>query len=451
MLTRGSFGCSPAPLFSAIERVVVRSVEPLGLPMRVTYRAVSLAAATLALLVLLFALQHRLGLKAALVAFAVLAADQGFHHYAEQSRAYVTWLLATVVLIMVTGEMCARVDMRLRSRLTLLLGAGLLAGLSATPGCGQAAAAFAAFWAVQRWLMPSASLGRKATLALAIGAAAIVALDVHYWSGSICRGWGGADALGLDLVAGSNKWAMIRNGLAPLWPPGAGAWVLFGHALLLIGLLAPLAWWRRRSELTARERYALGLWTVCVSQLLIVVAVAMSLLASHYLFLPRMFIFVLAPRAILCALGFWIAVRVAERATRGRGAALARGLAWAAAAAITAVALWYADRIGRAWHFPFPPVGEISCASLKTPELRLLQPRDSPDEFTLNFLVRLGRAFDACAATPAATAPPRALLALDATTRADWFRVVDEAPSAFKPLRVCGEDVTLQHGRFRGD
>src|SRR4029450_6294279 len=53
MLVEGSFGCSPAPLFSIAQRLVIRSVEPLGLSMRVTYRAVSLAAGTLARLVLL--------------------------------------------------------------------------------------------------------------------------------------------------------------------------------------------------------------------------------------------------------------------------------------------------------------------------------------------------------------------------------------------------------------
>lgn len=450
MLLHGSYGCSPAPLFSAALRLVVRSVEPLGLPMRLTYRALSLGAATLALMVLLFGLQQRLGLAAALISFATLAADPGFHHYAEQSRAYMTWLMASVVLAIVAAEAGARVELRLRTRLALLIAAGTLAGLSATPGCGQAATAFAAFWVVQRFVWPGASLGRRATLALAIAAVAIVGLDVHYWSGSICRGWAGAKDIGLDLVAKSTHAATIGNALSPLWPPGADAWVLLGHGLLLVGVLAPLAWWRRRATLAASERYALGLWTVCMSQLLVAVPVALSLAASRYLFLPRMFIFVLAPRAILCALGFWIVVRAAASAT-GRRPALIQGLAGTAAAAITAAALWQADRIGRVWHFPFPPVGEISCASLKAAELRLHQPEDSPDEFTLNFLVRLGRAFEACAATPTTPGPPRHLLALDATNQADWFRVLDEAPRGFKPLRVCGEPVTLREGRFRQD
>lgn len=449
MLVQGSFGCSPAPLFSAVERLVVRSVEPLGLSMRLTYRAVSLAAATLALVALLLGLQHRLGLTGALVAFATLAADEGFHHYAEQNRAYMTWLTSGVLLAVVTAEMCARVDMRLRNRLALLIAAGLLAGLSATPGCGQAAMAFAAFWVVQRWVWPTASLGRRATVALAVAALAIAALDVHYWSGSICRGWGGANALGLDLMAGSNRWATIQNAFSPLWPPGSGPRILVGHGLLLAGTLVPIRWWRRRQELTAAERYALGLWAVSISQLLVAVPVAVSLAASKYLYLPRMFIFLLAPRALLSALGFWLLLRALTQASRRPD--LVRWVAWTAAAAIAAVALWRADRIGRSWHFPFPPVGDVPCAALKAPELRLHQPADSPDEFTLNFLVRLGRAFEACAATPAAPAPARHLLALDATNRADWLRVVDDVPGGFKPLRVCGEPVTLREGRFRPD
>jgi hypothetical protein len=95
-------------------------------------------------------------------------------------------------------------------------------------------------------------------------------------------------------------------------------------------------------------------------------------------------------------------------------------------------------------------VGDVPCASLNGPELRLLRPSDAPDEFTLNFLVRLGRAFDACASVPFSQAPPRDLLALDATNRPDWFRVVDAAPAGFEPLRICGEAVTLKNGLLRG-
>jgi hypothetical protein len=452
MLVVGSFGCSPAPLFSALERVVVRSVEPLGLSMRLTYRAVSLAAATLALVVLIFGLQHRLGLKAALAGFAVLVADPGFHHYAEQNRAYVTWLFATVVLTLATAELAVREGLRLRSRVALLAGAGLLSAMSATPGCGQATLAFAAFWAVHRWVLPSGPLGRKATWVLGIAAVLLIALDVHYWSGSVCRGWGGANAIGLDFVAGADRGAMVRNAFAPLWPPGWGVLELAGHALLLTGLLYPLRWWRQRRRLPAPERYALVLWIVSVGQLAVVLPVAASLAASRYLFLPRMFLFVLAPRAALCALGFWIAARALGRATQGHGPLVARAATWAAAAAIAAGALWRADQLGRLWRFPLPPVGSISCVSLKVPELRLFQPQATPDEFTLNFLVRLGRAFDSCATTPVTEAPPRSLLALDATNKADWFRVVDAPPSSgFKPLHVCGEPVTLRNGRFRGD
>src|SRR5207344_1798376 len=97
-------------------------------------------------------------------------------------------------------------------------------------------------------------------------------------------------------------------------------------------------------------------------------------------------------------------------------------------AAACVLGLWQAQRISNAWRFPYPPVGDISCESLRGSELRLLRPADVPGDFRLNFLVRLGRALDSCPAAPPAGGPPRYLLARDATNKADWFQVSDQAP-----------------------
>ena len=451
MLLGGSFGCSPAPLFSIVNRWVTRSVEPLGLPMRITFRSVSLAAATLALLAMLSGLGARLGLPAGLLAYAALVADPGFHHYAEQNRAYISWVMGTAILLLVTAEACVRDTLRLRTRMAMLAAAGLLAGLLATPGAGQAATAFAAFWVFTR-ATTGAYPGRRATWTLALCGIGILALDVHYWAGSWCRGWGGANALGLDLAAGRDRWSQLQNAASPLWPPVDAAWGYLLRAAFVTGLVAPAFWWRRRRQLPPQERYAAALWVASLAQLAVILPVALSLLAARYLFLPRMFIFALAPRAALTALGFWIASRALRSALAGRaGTRATDAVVWGTAAAVTAGALVAAHRIGSVWRFPLAPVGSISCEDLKATPLRLFEPKDTPDEVTLNFLVRLGRAFDSCAATPVQPGPPRDLLAIDATVKPDWFRVVPSAPPGFEPLVVCGEAVTLRSGRFRGD
>lgn len=447
MLVHGSFGCSPAPLFSIVNRLVTRSVEPLGLPMRITYRSVSLVAATLALLALFAGLWPRLGLPAALVAYAVLVSDTVFHHYAEQNRAYVTWTMGTAILLLVTAEACVRDDLRARARAAMLAAAGLLVGMLATPGAGQAAAAFAAFWLFTR-LTTGSFPGRRATWTLAAVGLGILALDVHYWSGSVCRGWTGAAALGLDVAAGHDRWSQVRNGLSPLWPPVDAASGYLLRAALVTGLVAPAFWWRRRMRLAKQERYAMALWLASLAQLAVVVPVALSLVASRYLFLPRMFIFALIPRAVLTALGFWIAARALRSALGGTRAGTV--VAWVTAAAVTAGALVAAHRISSAWRFPLAPIGRVSCLDLKSSDLRLFEPKDTPDEVTLNFLVRLGRAFDSCATTPVQPGASRDLLALDASAQTDWFRVVQQAPPGFQPVVVCGEEVTLRSGRFRG-
>ena len=447
MLREGSFGCSPAPLFSALERLVVRSVEPLGLSIRLTYRAISLAAATLTLLLVLLGLQRRLGLPAALVAFACLAADPAFHHYAEQNRSYLTWVLASAALVLGAAELSVRDEVRPHLRLAMLLALGLLAGSSALPGCIQAMAAYVAWMFVGRALRPSVPLGRRSVLVLLLGGLAIVALDVHYWSGSVCRGWQGAREIGLDILAGADRSTMIRHALSVLWLPATSVWVWLGYAGLVLGALAPALWWRRRASLTTSERYAFALSVFALAQILVALPVGVSLLASRYLFLPRMFLFLVVARAVLTGLGFWVAANAlgASRSrTLGRAAP---ALAAAASALATVGALWHAEQISKPWRVPFPPVGEIDCAALKAPELKVLMPEDKPDEFILNFQVRLGSALDRCTGQTTAAAPPGVILALDATNQADWFQVRDVAPPGFKPLQVCGRPLTLRRGR----
>jgi hypothetical protein len=226
------------------------------------------------------------------------------------------------------------------------------------------------------------------------------------------------------------------------------AWDWIARAVVLVGLVAPARWWVRR-DFGGHQRFALALWLASLAQLLVALPVAASLVVSHYHFLPRMFIFGLVPRAMLGALGFWVLARAALRlAGPGNGTWL-RAASWTASGAVAVAALVQADRIGRPWHFPFPPVGDVPCAALNGPELRVHQRKDAPVEFRLNFLVRLGRAVEACASVPGVEAPPRHLLALDATTQPDWFRVADEPSPGFVPLTICGEAVVLRNGRTR--
>ena len=75
---------------------------------------------------------------------------------------------------------------------------------------------------------------------------------------------------------------------------------------LLAGALTPLVLGRRRSTLTETERSAFALSLIALSQIALAIPVGLGLALGRYLFLPRMFIFVMVPRAVLIGLGFWL-------------------------------------------------------------------------------------------------------------------------------------------------
>jgi len=449
LLRDGAYECSPAPLYWLAQTAVVRSIDAVGLALRVQYRAISLGASTLAVLFLTLGLGRRVGLRAAVVACSALIADPGFHYYATQNRAYMTWALVTTALVFAAAR-ATDSGRPPRAWLPALLGAGGLVSLTALPGCLQALSAFAACVLVRRWLDPSAGPWRRAVTALALGGLALLALDVRYWASSPCRAYTpGGD---LDIALSADRWSLIRRGLTVLWPEATGPWMAPVYAALVAGALTPLVLGRRRSTLTDTERRAFALAVIALTQIAPAIPVGLGLAHGHYLFHPRMFIFAMVPRCMLTGLGFWlIASSIAKRVSAERAQRWV-SLAGVAVALIAAtVGVRFTLQWARAWAFPLPPVGQIDCEPLRSAELHVLErPQPGAFAFTPNFLVRLGRALDACAYAPAPPPAARYLLALDATTQADWFRIVDHAPPGFEPMRVCQAPVVLRDGRRVG-
>jgi len=444
MLKDGAYECSPAPLYWLAQTAVIRSVDAVSLSLRLQYRAISLGASALTVLVLLLGIGRRLGLLAALVAFSALAVDAGFHHYATQNRAYMTWAMATTVLVFCAAAAAVASGLR-PSWLTALLGAGLLVSLAALPGGLQALSAFAACVLIRRRLGASPPDERRVVMALALGGLVLLALDVHYWAGSPCRGYTAAGDL--DIAVSGDRWSLVRRALTVLWPEADSLRVILADVALVAGAFAPVALWRRRAALTDAERSALVLSVVALSQLLPALPVALGLALGRYLFLPRMFVFVMVPRAVLIGVGFWLIASSAQRRARGSGRLVGAATA-GVAFVLTLLGMAFTVQWARSLRFPLPPVGEVSCAALAAPELYVLErPQVRGYAFTPNFLVRVGRALDACGSAPAPAGGGRYLLALDATNQADWFRVADAPPPGFEPMQVCQAPVVLRHGR----
>src|SRR5262249_12185333 len=145
LLLSGAHECSPAPLYWMAQAAVVRSVDSIDGGILVKYRAVSLAAAGLAVLVLALATGVRLGLPAALAGSSPLLSPPMSHAYAAETRAYMTWLLASIALTLAAAEAAlhgwAEASPFQRGRLVLVV---LLAGLAAIPAGLQAVAVLAA-------------------------------------------------------------------------------------------------------------------------------------------------------------------------------------------------------------------------------------------------------------------------------------------------------------------
>jgi hypothetical protein len=249
------------------------------------------------------------------------------------------------------------------------------------------------------------------------------------------------------MVTASDRALMVRRAFTVIWPEGWSPWVLLGHLAVLVGAAVPLLCWRRRASLERPERYAAALSLIALTQLLVMVPVAVGLTAGRYLFIPRMFIFATVSQAVLIAVGFWWSASMMPR-TAGE---LGRWAPAAVSAVVAAAALSQADQHTRGLQLPLAPVGDVACDALRAPVLHLLEPEKRSPEFTPNVLVRLGRALDSCAAVPVQPGPPRYLMALESEglRQTDWMRVEDRPLEGFQPLHVCGRPVVLESGHAR--
>ncbi len=441
MLLRGSYSCSPAPLFSSLQQATI-PLRPFGLSMRVRYRAVSLVAATVTVLLLIVGLGYRLGLAPALAAFSVLAASETFLNYAAENRSYMMWLLASALLILAAGEWIVR-DAGRASRATVgLVAATLMTGLAALPGCLQVAAALTACLLARRLLQGRSGTPRSACWLLLAVVLAIVALDGYYWTRSVCRNF--AFAFHLDLLRTTDPWGLLRRSLVPLWPEARTIWGWLAHAAVVAGASAPLWLWRRRERLEPAERHAVALALVAVTQALVAIPVTISIARGGYFMVPRMFIFTMAARAVLAAVGVHLVVawlrRVLSPAMRRPAAVLAN----VGVVLITAGSLITADALAQGVRFPLPELGAIDCAELTGSELRVVQPVTDRLELAPNFLVRLGMALDACGPVGRTPQPPRYIEALDVSDGAvPWYRVTREPPPGRQPATLCGERLVV--------
>lgn len=441
MLVQGSHSCSPAPLFSMLQQASV-PLEPFGLSMRVRYRAVSLVAAALVLFVLLAGLGWRLGVAPALAAFCVLSPSETFLNYAAESRSYMMWLLASSVLIVAAGEWIGRQAGRASAATAGLVAACLMTGLSALPGCLQVAGALTACLLARRLLQGRPGIPASACWLLAGLACAVVVLDGYYWTHSVCRDF--KHAAHWDATRVSDPWGLIRRALAPFWPEAATPWGWLAHAAVLAGAAAPVWLWRRRAELLPAERHAFALALVAGTQALVTVPVVISIVRGGYFMLPRMFIFSMAARAVLAAVGVHLAVEALRRTVPASMRRPALALAHLGIALVAAGALVTADAHAEGVRFPHPEVASADCGVLTGGELRVVQPVSERLELVPNFLVRLGMALESCGRAPGPSRPPRFLEALEVPDRqAPWYRVTDEAPPGRVAATLCGRPVVI--------
>jgi hypothetical protein len=234
--------------------------------------------------------------------------------------------------------------------------------------------------------------------------------------------------------------------VAALFWPDTAPWSWPGHLAAILGAAAPLLLWRRRARLDEGARFAFALALAALSQILAALPVAAGLAAGHYLFLPRMFIFLLVARAVLVGVGVFTAAAWVRDACPPRARLFVSVGVNCAAIAVTAHALTVADVLAKSWHFPLPPGGGLSCEALRGSSAQVLHRKADHDfAFTPNFLARAGAALRECPADAPADGP-RYLVALDGAEGGDWAAVADAPPPGFEPMLVCGAPVSLGPG-----
>ena len=414
---------SPAPLYFMVEKAVVSTTTRPDRGLLVRFRAVSLVAALLAMISILGWVGLRLGALPALLALAAFASSNVVHTYAAENRPYMLWLLLFLLTVLAAADDAADTGHRLSPARALV--PAVLLSLASVPGGLQAVAALVVCGVFLLSKAPEVR-GRRA-VAFAFVAALCACVSVRY---GLATSWR-YEPSHLDLGGSAEPAALIADVAALLWTNDARSWP--GNLLLLAGIATAL-----RSAGNPRQLFAKALAMVCLLELALTGALMAEVVRRGYYFLPRLFIYLVACRVLLIAVGAFtilegVAVRHPRLGYAGTAVAAAAGL-FAGASAVDL--LMQRTEEARELH---ERAGMLSCGPWPARVAPRVAFAETRWEVPLNFVAVLGEAIERCPAGPA----DQLVYAVPAVG-APGYELSREASADTRPITICGREVLLE-------
>lgn len=310
LIIEGAYGqCSPSPLYYVIQKGVIQLHSKWNEFILVSYRAVSLLS-SLAVLWLGLALFQELSWAALFFYLYLMLDQQVFLHFAVENRPYLLWLFCFVWQVAIAARILSKSPQRSSVGEKGMLAASSLAlSLVTGPGFLQAGATLGILCLNEirirsqaRWPSLKTLISSFPPFYIALGVIC-AALGYYYTRLSCGSNW---DAGPYDLLK-TKDGKLLRNVIGLFWPTGSLRQQLL-NVPLMIGLIAPFLTPVARTLPTVALKKCQAITILILSQTLLGIGIGLLVAVRHYYFITRIFIFLVACRALLGAVGLYVLI-----------------------------------------------------------------------------------------------------------------------------------------------
>ena len=421
LFVRGGLECSPPPLYFIAQRATVNA---LGFAdgIFVKFRAVSLVASLIALASLCIFLFQRFGFFSAWLAFLMMIKPSLFHQYAAESRAYMSWMLCVTIAVLVASR-------RAKGRLWLILSLLCLTTVAA-PGFLQAC-----------MILFVLAVTGAATLSFAIPLGAFLAgLGVFYdtrFPG--CRG-GSTTWNGLSSILNHENFQKLKI-LTHLFIPRADLIDWGGTLFIFLAIALTLNAVKKRD-------FSENLGIHVLFQLPVILFSAFLVLAKGYYFVDRLFISILAFRAMMAGIGIYGFVMIMKKFGR------VKELQWALSIVLLLATAGVCKEVYHRTELTYPALaapdirtdtGADVCASITGPlKIRRIDMSNVPYEVFLNSLNDLNIKRSECLKSSLGNVTSvERTISIESTDGKIVVLTKPDASLPVSPRNICGSQVVL--------
>ena len=287
--------CSSAPLYYLIQRAVITHTPLRDGNILVAYRGISIVFFFLSLTILTWSIHKFIGPIYAFLAFFLMNNQAILRVYSAENRPYLLWtFLFTSCLLLFSSLATKKYVGSDRFHKVILLGATTALGTVSTASVVQIpmfclfALVFVNGFTVSAYKKDK--LVRYLLLVLLVSMSPALFYALH-------------KCPALEEFMLRKQQLEMNRVVSLLFPMSLTVPVYLFNSLFIIGVVSSFLLFRKRHTLGMRDKMAVSLSTCCNFQIMAAVIIGILVAKEHYLFIPRLFIFLTVIRACLVSVG----------------------------------------------------------------------------------------------------------------------------------------------------